>query len=150
VQGFLAERDLARIAAGQSARVRVSADPAYLGTGSVVRSGRSFDADDRAMSLWVELDEQPTSGLQQGMLARVTLVLNESPPTLAVPTGAIVREGGQSFVFVAKRDGTFERRRVQVGGRSDLNAEIVGGLTAGETIAAGGVESLRTAYAAVR
>lgn len=150
VQGFLAERDLARIAAGQSARVRVSADPAYLGTGSVVRSGRSFDADDRAMSLWVELDEQPTSGLQQGMLARVTLVLNESPPTLAVPTGAIVREGGQSFVFVAKRDGTFERRRVQIGGRSDLNAEIVGGLTAGETIAAGGVESLRTAYAAVR
>lgn len=150
VQGFLAERDLARIAAGQSARVRVSADPAYLGTGSVVRSGRSFDADDRAMSLWVELDEQPTSGLQQGMLARVTLVLSEAPSTLAVPNGALVREGGQSFVFVAKRDGTFERRRVQVGGRSDLNVEVVSGLTAGETIAAGGVESLRTAYAAVR
>jgi cobalt-zinc-cadmium efflux system membrane fusion protein len=150
IQGFLAERDMARVALGQAARVRVTADPAYLGTGRVVRSGRAFDADDRALSLWVELDEQPDFGLQQGMLARLTIVVDDSHPTLAVPKEAIVREGTQSFVFVAKPDGTFERRRVEVGRASDLNVQIVGGLNAGESIASSGVESLRTAYAAVR
>ncbi|HEV7280529.1 MAG TPA: efflux RND transporter periplasmic adaptor subunit [Pirellulaceae bacterium] len=150
VQAFLAERDLSRAALGQSVRVRVTADPTYLGTGTVVRSGRAFDADDRALSLWVELEDQPEVGLQQGMLARVTLVLDQPQPTLAVPKEALLREGAHSFVFVAKRDGTFERRRVEIGRRSDLNVEIVSGLAAGESVAASGVESLRTAYAAVR
>ncbi|HEV7280483.1 MAG TPA: hypothetical protein VGN57_09755 [Pirellulaceae bacterium] len=49
-----------------------------------------------------------------------------------------------------KADGTFERRRVQVGRSSDLYAAIEAGLQTGETIAVNGVESLRTAYAAVR
>lgn len=150
VQAFLAERDLSRAAMGQSVRVRVTADPTYLGNGTVVRSGRAFDADDRALSLWVELEEQPEVGLQQGMLARVTLILDEPPSTLAVPKEALVREGAHSFVFVAQRDGTFERRRVEIGRKSDLNVEIVSGLAAGESVAASGVESLRTAYAGVR
>lgn len=150
VQGFLAERDLTRVRIGQHARVRVTAEPAYLGSGTVVRSGRTFDADDRALSVWVELNRQPEAGLQQGMLARLTLVADELSPVLAVPRSAIFREATQAFVFVAKQDGTFERRRVQTGRSSDVDVQIVSGLSAGESVASGGVEALRTAYAAVR
>jgi RND family efflux transporter MFP subunit len=150
IQGYVSERDLGRIRLGQKARVRLTGDPSFLAEGSVVRSGRIFGKGDRTLSIWVELDGAPTTPLLHNQLARLTLRLGQSAPTLAVPLSAVWREGTQTFVFVQNGDGTFERRAVATGRSDDRRVEIAHGLRAGETVAVRGTEGLRTAYAVIR
>ena len=150
VRGYLSERDLASVRIGQAARVRLTADPAFVGEGKVVRSGRRFGSDDRTLSVWVEFSQQPEAALQPEMLARLTLTVNRPEPTLAVPAEAVVREGTQAYVFVQEPDGSFQRRPVETGRAGDLFVEITRGLDEGEVLAVQGTAGLQTAYAAVR
>ena len=150
VRGYLSERDLPAVRIGQHARVRLTADPSFVGRGKVVRSGQMLGAEDRTLSMWVEFDEQPGSLLQQGMLTRLTLTNGTSAAGLAVPRGAILREGTRIYVFVEQPNGIFERRPVTIGRADDRYVQITGGLRAGERIAVQGTARLQTAYAAVR
>jgi multidrug efflux pump subunit AcrA (membrane-fusion protein) len=83
-------------------------------------------------------------------LARVTFNTGELTAQAALPLTAILREGNRKFVFVKAADGTFTRRPVTVGRNDDRYAEIMGGLSVGETVAMGGVFQLQTGYAAIR
>lgn len=150
VQGYVSERDMGRVSVGQAARVRLAADPAYLATGKVVRSGRVFGAESRTLSVWVELDQPPTVPLRQGQLARIALTLSRPEPVPAVPLPALAAEGTQQFVFVRRPDGTFERRAVIIGRADDRFAHITSGLRIGDSVAIGGVRGLQTAFAVVR
>lgn len=150
VEGYLSERDLAQVAIGQPARVRVVADPAFMAIGKVVRSGQVLGNQDRTLPIWVELGSTPQIVLQANMLARITLTLGESAPTLAVPLGAIAREATRSYVFVRDDKGVFERRLVKTGRQDDRYIEIQTGLKLGETIAISGAAELQTAYASIR
>lgn len=150
VEGYLSERDLAKIRINQSARVRILADSQFVGQGKVVRSGRVFGQENRTLSVWVELDNTPTIALQQNMLARLTLTVGQAKPTLAIPIAAIVRESTRAYVFAKKADGSFERRLVHLGKSDDRFVEVSSGLKTGEMIAVQGTADLQTAYAAVR
>ena len=88
--------------------------------------------------------------MRHNMLARLTLVTGASESALAVPPGAVVREGTRSYVFVRKEDGSFERRPVETGRGSDRFVEITSGLRPGEPVAVRGATGLQTAFAAVR
>jgi cobalt-zinc-cadmium efflux system membrane fusion protein len=58
---------------------------------------------------------------------------------LLAPVSAVLRDDENlPFVFVANADGTFARRRVQIGTRVGDRQEITAGLTAGETVVAEG------------
>lgn len=150
VRGYLSERDLPAVRVGQPARVRLSARPESVIEGTVVRSGRVFGENDRTLSVWVEFDAPPESELRHNLLARLTVVTGSGEPALAVPPGAIVCEGTRSYVFVRKGDGSFERRTVETGRRSDRFVEITSGLRPGEPVAVRGATGLQTAFAAVR
>ncbi|MBY0524739.1 MAG: efflux RND transporter periplasmic adaptor subunit [Gemmataceae bacterium] len=153
VQGFVPARDIVRLGLDEQrpneARVRLVADPGFLGTGKVQRSGRIFGADDRTLSVWVELDGEPKA-LQHNMLARLTIPVRKPAATLAVPLGAIVRDGLRAYVFVQKTDGTFERRPVETGRADDRHVEITSGLHAGDPVAVRGSAELQTAYVSLR
>ena len=84
------------------------------------------------------------------MAARVTLTTDRPSPTLAIPLSAVVRDGLRSFVFVQKADGTFDRRRIELGRADDRLVEVKSGLQRGESVATGGVPQIQTAFAAVR
>ena len=84
------------------------------------------------------------------MAARVTLTTDRPASTLAVPLNAVVRDGLRSFVFVQKTDGTFERRRIELGRADDRLVEVKSGVTRGEAVATSGVPQIQTAFAAVR
>ena len=153
VQGYLSERDLSDVRIGQEARVRLVADPGFLANGRVIRSGRVFGAEDRTLSVWVEMREttarrQPE--VHDNMAARLTLTVERPAPTLAVPLGAVIREGTRAYVFVQSKDGGFERRPVDTGRADDQYVEILRGLEADETVAVSGAEGLQTAYASLR
>jgi RND family efflux transporter MFP subunit len=148
VVGFVGERDLARVRLGRPARVRLASDPERVLTGTVVRSGRVFGGD-QTLSVWVRLDAPPAEPLRHNQLARVTLGVERGQERLAVPRSALVREGGQAFVFVRQEDGAFERRAVQAGDADDRYVAVAG-VREGETIAVRGTAGLRTAFASVR
>ena len=150
VQGFVSERDLARVKIGQTVRVRFVADSAEVVTGTLVRSGRSVGQDDRTLSVWIELKQMPHVPVQHNMLARLTIETGTLPPRLAVPREAIVREGTRSYVFVHKVDDTFERRFVVLGRSDDVAVEILEGIVQNESVAVSGAMSLQTGYAALR
>lgn len=150
VRGYLSERDLAAVQLGQPARVRLAANPDFVGEGTVVRSGRVLGEDDRTLSVWVEFNAPPEVSLRHNMLARLTLVTDRGESTLAVPPEAVVREGTRDFVFVRKEDESFERRPVKIGRSSDMFIEITRGLRPGELVAVRGATGLQTAFATVR
>ena len=146
VQGFVSEQELTRVRLGQSARVRLVGSPGEL-TGKVVRSGRTFGASHRTLSVWVELDGD-SPALRHNQMARLALVAG-AKPALAVPLGAVVRDGSRAFVFVRTGD-TFDRRGVRLGRADDRFAEVTAGLKAGEPVAVSGAEALNTTWASVR
>ena len=150
VQGFVSERDAARVRVGQPVRVRLVADPGFVGTGRVARSGRTLGKDNHVQSIWVEFDSLPTRPLLHNQLARLTVVLGTRPPALAAPRAAIAVEGASSFVFVRKPDGAFERRTVETGPADDQFVTVIQGLAEGESVAVVGTNDLMTAYASLR
>ncbi len=150
VQGHVPAGEVARVQVGQRAWVRLVADPAFLGEGAVVRSGRVLGEESRTLSVWVELDRHPEQPLRHGQLARLTLTVRRHPPALAVPLSAVVQEGSRSYLFVRARDGTFERRGVETGRADDRHVQIVRGVAEGEAVAVEGGEELQTAYASLR
>lgn len=150
VQAFVGERDSALVQLGQKARIRLVAYPDLSAEGTVTRIGPVVGVDSRTQAAWIEFTSPPSVPLQHNMAARVTLTTDRPAPTLAVPLNAIVRDGLRNFVFVQKSDGTFERRRLEVGRADDRLVEVKSGLQRGETVATGGVTQIQTAYAAVR
>jgi cobalt-zinc-cadmium efflux system membrane fusion protein len=150
VQGYLFERDMARVRAGQDVRVRLVADPQFLAEGVVVRSGHTFGALDRTLSMWVELKDAPKQPLPYNLLTRLTIRLRRPRPVLAAPLEAIVQDGLRSYVFVRKPDETFGRRLVETGRADDRYVEITSGLELAEPIAIQGAAELQTAYASLR
>ena len=137
VQGFVSERDLARVKVGQAVRVRFVADAADVVTGTLVRSGSSVGQDDRTLSFWIELKQMPRVPVQHNMLARLTIETGNIPPRLAVPREAIVREGTRSYVVVLGRS-------------DDVAIEILEGLVPDDMVAVSGALALQTGYAALR
>lgn len=150
VQTFVHEHHSSRIHVGQSARVRLVAYPGIEVPGKVARLGPVVDVASRTQTVWIELEQPIAIALQHNMLARISLTIDHPPPVLAVVLSAVVREGLRSFVFVQLPDGTFERRRIELGREDDRFIEIKSGVAQGELVASGGVTQLQKAYAALR
>ncbi|MEX1231390.1 MAG: efflux RND transporter periplasmic adaptor subunit [Planctomycetaceae bacterium] len=150
VQAFVVERDSSQVQVGQTARIRLVAHPDYEAEGTVVRIGPVVGVESHTQAAWIEFQTPSSVALLHNMLARVSLTIERSSSTLAVPQIAVVHDGLQSFVFVHKTDGTFDRRRVELGRGDDRFLEITSGLSRGELIAASGVPQLQTAYSVVR
>jgi Cu(I)/Ag(I) efflux system membrane fusion protein len=55
-------------------------------------------------------------------------------PVVAVPDSAVLDDGGQQIVLVAKGEGRFEPRPVKLGRRGEGYREVVEGLAEGEEI----------------
>lgn len=149
VQGFVAENQLAEITIGSPVRMRTVSDPGSPLEGVIVRSGRTFNVAERALSIWVELKGTLRNQLLRNQMARLHIQTEASRMLPAVPLPSIHREGTKAFVFVLK-DGVYERRAVELGRGDDLYVEVRSGLSNGEEVAATAVSELQTAWASVR
>src|SRR5262249_6191055 len=94
VRAHVGQRQVAAAWVGQKARACLLAAPDREAEAAVVRSAQALGDGDRALALWAELRQPPGPRWLPGMLVRLTLVLDEPPPTLAVPRSAVLREGG--------------------------------------------------------
>ena len=78
-------------------------------------------------------DETEWRRLAHGYQVDVRIVLWESDDTLVLPLLALFRVGSDWSVFV-ESNGRAELRRVEIGRRNNLDAEVLGGLEAGERV----------------
>jgi cobalt-zinc-cadmium efflux system membrane fusion protein len=78
------------------------------------------------------------------------LVAAAGPPVLAVPHGAVARDGTRAYVFVRKPDGAFDRRAVALGRSDDRFVEVLSGLAEGDAVAVSGATGLQTAFGVIR
>lgn len=150
VQGFLSERDFARVHIGQTVRLRFITAPDEVVLGTIVRSGRAVGELDRTATIWIEMAEMPNFTIRQNMLARVAVETGPGVRTLAVPRQAVINEATQSFVFVLGSNHVFERRRIEPTVANDLIVGVKEGLSEGEIIAVHGAMALQSGYAALK
>jgi macrolide-specific efflux system membrane fusion protein len=78
----------------------------------------------------------PERELNIQMTAQVFIVLAQAKAALLIPAAAVgnAAEGATTNVQVLKPDGTVERRAVQIGIKSEISAEVTGGLREKELV----------------
>lgn len=132
------ERDLSRVAIGQTAAVRVDALPGRVlparlsRVGAAARVAVESAHEDKRFEVILELNE-PAGNLRPEMAATVEIFTAKRKGVLLVPLEALEPQDGRFTVLVAGR-GRPERRAVQVGVTDEFRAEIVTGVEAGERV----------------
>jgi RND family efflux transporter MFP subunit len=131
----LSQSRLAEIAVGQKVSVTLNSVPGKVYTGEVRRvpqAGAATTATDRSVRVAIEGAE---ADMQEGDLARVTIVTDRKDNTLWLPLQALRNFQGRRFVVV--RDPEGERRSdVKIGLQSDDRVEILSGVLEGQTVVA--------------
>lgn len=143
------ERDLAKVHAGDEARVTSVAFPDRTFVGKVDQMGAAVDPERHVLEARIVLDN-PDGALRPGMTASARILSSaESDAGLAitVPRAAIQTIDGQPFVFVEKPGGgKYELRAVERGQEVEGAVEITRGLTGDETIVTDGSFVLKSEY----
>lgn len=138
VMAQVAERDLAHVRVGQTGRVTFRALPGLALEGPVAFIYPELDKTTRSALLRIELPN-PDGRLHIGLYADVAIGAGVSDdPVLAVPEAAVIDSGTRQVAFVAKGDGLFEPRDLNLGRRGHGFVEVREGLAEGERIVASG------------
>ncbi|UUZ85714.1 efflux RND transporter periplasmic adaptor subunit [Paenibacillus sp. P26] len=80
--------------------------------------------------------------LKPGMKAQVLLTEAQDQLVVTVPTLSVVREGGDTFVFVLNGD-TAEKRKVELGRLNETIQEVISGVKEGEQLIVSGQHQLK-------
>lgn len=129
------EKDIAKIAVGQSANVTYPAFPDIVSQGTVtaIASVANSDSNSGGGSVTFNVDiliEAPDSRLKPGMTAEVSVVTEKLDDVVMVPTMALMTEDGEHYyVNVATDDEGKQTRRVKVTVVTQNDNEAVVGKT---------------------
>jgi len=138
---YFPERELARVRAGQGARLTLDALPGQAFEARVSLVNPVVDRANGTFKVTLEVRD-PRSLLRPGNFARVQLRTGGYADALVVPQRAMVSEDGESFVFVARGD-TVVRVPVRVGAVSGDTAQVLAGLAAGDRVVTVGQGGLK-------
>ncbi|SDC76575.1 RND family efflux transporter, MFP subunit [Paenibacillus sp. UNCCL117] len=84
----------------------------------------------------------PDRKLKPGMKAQIQLTEEPDQIVVTVPTLSVVREGGDTYVFVLVGD-TAEKRKVQLGRLNETVQEVLSGVKEGEQLIVSGQNQLK-------
>jgi len=106
-------------------------------TGNII-SEKTRTADLRAIV------ENPDRVLKPGMFVEIELPGTVAANVVQVPRTAVVEGQGDTFVFVQKGNGLFERRDVKTGRSAGDSVEILSGLKEGELVVIAGAFAIKS------
>jgi len=113
------------------------------GDGRLVSIGQTVNAESRAVPVIYEV-KNPLNRLRDGNFVEITIDTSGDQKVLAVPKSAVVREQGETFVYVLTGGETFERRTVALGAEGADFYEVKSGLKESDRVVVEGVYQLRT------
>src|SRR5260370_1236426 len=129
----VAERDLERVAIGQTVDVRPRAFAHRAFSGKVALIYPHLNAQTRTARVRIEL-ANPEGLLRPDMYVDAEINTGSADPVLSVPDSAILDTGTRQAVFVDKGQGRFEPRDVKLGPRGGGYVEIREGVAEGEPV----------------
>ena len=128
----VAERDLAQVAAGQTARITIDAWPGKAFEGKVAYVGAVLDPETRTVKVRVAIDNRAGT-FKPGMFAHAGFA-GAPRRALLVPASAVLQSGPSTRVMVERSALVFTPRTVEVGASHGDQVEILAGVKAGERI----------------
>ena len=127
------EADLGSIRVGDHGVIRFRGGAAAERDGLITFISPTLDETTRTAQLRIELDNADGS-LRPGLFAEVTIHVIVGD-RLAVPETAVIATGLREIVFVQTAPGHYDPRVVRTGVRAGGLAEVIEGLTEGQTVA---------------
>ena len=149
VEVYVDESESSYVQIGNRAEIIFDAYPDRTFTGEIVNVASSLagaSGDEQLLAL-VRLDESSSAqarNLVLGLNGTVDLIAAQVENAVLVPLEALHEtSSGETIVYVLQGE-ELQQRQVSVGLTNYTTAEIVDGLSAGETVALGGLEELET------
>jgi len=133
VMAQVAENDLALIREGQKATVSLKAFSNDAREGKVARIYPELNAATRTVPVRIELPN-PDGRLRPGLYADVTFSASDRDAVVAVPDSAVIDSGTRRVAFIAKGEGLFEPRELELGARGQGLVEVRKGIEQGEEV----------------
>lgn len=141
VEVNLPEKDLARVALGQTARLTSEVLEGVEVAGKVLRISPVVDAASGTVKVTIAVDPGQTS-LRPGMFVAADIVTATREGALLLPKRALVYEAGEPRAFVVD-GGKAVRRALELGFTEQDRVEVVKGVADGESVVVVGQSILR-------
>jgi membrane fusion protein, heavy metal efflux system len=137
------EEDLSRLRAEQPVHLEVRAYTGRSFSGRILKLGERLDPETRTLQIRI-LVPNPNGLLKPEMYATASFQESGRHPGLFVPEEAIQEIDGVAVVFVRRGGNAFEARAVKRGRSQDGEAEILEGLSAGDSAVVKGAFALKS------
>lgn len=134
------ESDLPSMAIGKTAALKFESAPDAAKSGTVDYIYPTIDAKTRTARVRITVENRAGT-LRPGAYADITFEADASDMPamqLSVPSQAILRDSRGAHVILARGDGRFESRAIQIGASTRGSTEITSGLKQGDMIVASG------------
>jgi cobalt-zinc-cadmium efflux system membrane fusion protein len=132
VELAVSPEDVSRVRIGQTVSVTARGS-AEVAKGKLIFIGPILDKDTRSARMVAEINNND-GAWRPGLFVTAAIVVEERSAPVAVPVAAIQTMDGGPVAFIRTSDG-FRKRQVVLGERDERTAEVVSGLSLGETIA---------------
>ena len=131
------EQDLGAIVPGEGARATFVAFPGRTFEGRVDFIYPTLSAETRTARVRIVLPN-PDGALRAAMFANVQIdAAAAGEPVLSVPNSAVLDSGTRQIVLVARSEGRFEPRPVQLGVHGDDWVQVLDGIKSGDRVVVG-------------
>ena len=127
------ERSLARIRTGQKISIETETYPGVQFAGVVERTGFALDPATRRVQIRAGVPNAD-GRLRPEMYVRVAFLSESAESAVAVANTGLITEGVNTYAFVEKHPGVFEKRQVSLALRGRDRSYVNGGLQAGERV----------------
>jgi membrane fusion protein, heavy metal efflux system len=139
------EAALARVREGQTIELRLESLPGRTFSGKLTWIGA--EVDDKTRMARARAEVPNTDGLLKArMFAQARILTRVAEGAVLLPSSAIQRIEGRTFVFVKTGEDLFDARVVRLGAAADGRVEILEGLRPDETVAVDHAFPLKSAF----
>ena len=138
---YVPEREIGKLAVGQTAMVKVDALTTSEFKGVIDRISPIVDSRTGTVKVTIEISD-PSRQLKAGMFSRVSIIYDVHEKTPLIPREAIITEDDESLVFVV-RDTMVYRQTVETGYVNTTHIEITSGIALNDTVVVTGQNSLK-------
>lgn len=145
VRAYVDETDIGRVAVGQPATFTVDTygDQEFAGTVAAIYPQAEIRDNVVNYVTVVTFAAPPDRVLRPEMTATVRVALDAKRGVLALPLGALRRDGGETYVLLPDDGAAPQRRTVTTGARDESGVEIVAGLGEGDAVLLGDPSTVR-------
>lgn len=138
----LPEREVLGLKPGRETRITLKADESVQFRGRIRQISPVVDLATGTVKVTIEAVNPLPAAVRPGGFVTIDIIRETRPDAVLLPRQAVLRELQSAHVFVAK-NGTAEKRPVQLGLEEGERIEVLGGVKPGERVIVAGQGSLK-------